>query len=45
MVQICHTMVVFAWETLCLLPSREAETEAGSHSLVPDAVTPSSNLQ
>jgi len=38
-------MVVFTWDTPCALPSQEAETEAGSHSLVPDAVTLGVNTQ
>lgn len=36
-------VAVFTWDTPCLLPRQEAETEAGSHSLVPDALTLSLN--
>lgn len=35
-----HTMVVFTWDALWSLPRQEAETEAASRSLVPDAVPP-----
>lgn len=45
MVQKWSMVGVFTWDTPCSLPSQGTETEAGSHSLVPDAVTLSSNLQ